>query len=138
MALSKDQRITLYTNLVRTRAYDELFVKRLADGRLLGFYHQAEGGEAPDVGACSFLRDDDYIFGSVRGHSMPHTISKGIDPKYFLAEHTGKATGSCGGMSSFHSVDLEHGQVGAWGTIGSVFPVSVGLGLAARRSSMDE
>ncbi len=56
MALTKENLITLYTNLVRTRAFDRAFVRRLGEGKLLGFYHPADGGEAPGVGACSFLR----------------------------------------------------------------------------------
>jgi len=134
MPLTKEQLITLYTNLVRTRAFDELFVRRLSEGRLLGFFHPAEGGEAPGVGACSFLRPDDYVLPHLRGHGMPHTLSKGGDVKYYLAEHTGKATGCCGGRSTFHGVDPAIGLMGAFGTIGSCFPVTVGLGLAAKKN----
>lgn len=135
MSLTKEQLITLYTNLVRTRAFDELFVRRLSEGRLLGFYHPAEGGEAPGVGACSFLRPDDYLFPHLRGHGLPHMISKGADPKEYLAEHTGKATGCCGGMSTFHGASPEFGLMGAAGTVGSCFPVSVGWGLAAKKNN---
>jgi TPP-dependent pyruvate/acetoin dehydrogenase alpha subunit len=132
VGLTNEQLITLYTNLIRTRAFDRLFVRRLSEGKLLGFFHPAEGGEAPGVGACSFLRKDDYIWPHIRGHGLPHMISKGIDPKYYLAEHTGKETGFCRGMSTFHSIDTEYGLIGGAGTIGSGFPVTVGLGLAAK------
>ena len=135
MSLTKEQLITLYTNLIRTRAFDELFVKRLSTGRLLGFFHPAEGGEAPGVGACSFLRPDDFLWPHLRGHGLPHMISKGADPKYYLAEHTGKSTGCCGGMSTFHGVDPEFGLMGAAGTVGSCFPVTVGWGLAAKMNN---
>lgn len=134
MKLEKEHLLKLYINLVKTRAYDQLFVRMLTEGKLLGFYHPAEGGEAPGVGACSFLRKDDYIWPHLRGHGLPHMIGKGIDPKYYLAEHTGKSTGCCGGMSSFHSFDSEKGLLGFAGTIGSGFPVSVGLGLAAKKN----
>ena len=134
MKFSKDDIIKLYTNLVRARAFDQLFIKRLSEGKLLGFYHPAEGGEAPGVGTCSFLRKDDILYPHHRGHGLPHTISKGADPKYYLAEHTGKATGSCGGMSTFHSYAEEYGLFGSAGTVGSGFPVSVGWGLAAKKN----
>jgi acetoin:2,6-dichlorophenolindophenol oxidoreductase subunit alpha len=134
MVLTKENLITLYTNLVRTRAFDRAFVRRLGEGKLLGFYHPADGGEAPGVGACSFLRKDDYLWGHIRGHGLPHMISKGIDPKYFMAEHGGKDTGMCRGISSFHSVAPEYGHMGAAGTIGSGFPVTVGYGLAAKKN----
>jgi len=134
MALTNDQLMKLYTNLVRARAFDRLFVRRLAEGRLLGFYHSSEGGEAPGVGTCTFLRKEDFFFPHHRGHGMPHMISKGIDPKYYLAEHTGKSTGMCGGMSTFHACAVEYGLYGGAGTLGSCFPLTVGLGWAAKRN----
>jgi len=135
MALTKENLITLYTNLVRTRAFDRAFVRRLGEGKLLGFYHPADGGEAPGVGACSLLRQDDYVWPHHRGHGLPHMISKGINPKFFMAEHSGRDTGMCRGMSSFHSVAPEYGHMGAAGTIGSMFPVTVGYGLAAKKNN---
>jgi len=134
MSLGKEQLRKLYVNLIRTRAFDQLFMKRMAEGRLLGFYHPAEGGEAPGVGTCTFLRKDDIIYPHHRGHGLPHIISKGADPKYYLAEHTGKATGSCGGISTFHNFDAEHGILGYAGTLGSGFALSVGWGLAAKKN----
>jgi acetoin:2,6-dichlorophenolindophenol oxidoreductase subunit alpha len=134
MALTKENLLTLYTNLIRTRAFDRAFVRRLSEGKLLGFYHPADGGEAPGVGACSFLRKDDYVYPHLRGHGLPHTISKGVDPKYYMAEHGGKATGMCRGISTFHGVAPEFGFMGYAGTIGSGFPVTVGFGLAAKKN----
>jgi acetoin:2,6-dichlorophenolindophenol oxidoreductase subunit alpha len=134
MKLDKKKLITLYSNLVRSRAFDRLFVSRLTEGKLLGFYHPAEGGEAPGVGACSFLKKDDIIWPHIRGHGLPHMIAKGIDVKHYLAEHSGKATGMCNGMSTFHLYDEEFGVYGWAGAIGSNFPVSVGWGLAAQKN----
>jgi acetoin:2,6-dichlorophenolindophenol oxidoreductase subunit alpha len=134
MALTKENLITLYTNLVRTRAFDRAFVRRLSEGKLLGFFHLADGGEAPGVGACSLLRQDDYLWGHIRGHGLPHMISKGIDPKFYMAEHCGKETGMCRGLSTFHCVAPEYGLMGTAGTIGSGFPVTVGYGLAAKKN----
>ncbi|MEW6265968.1 MAG: thiamine pyrophosphate-dependent dehydrogenase E1 component subunit alpha [Thermodesulfobacteriota bacterium] len=138
MALTKEQLLTLYTNLVRTRAFDQTFVRRLTEGKLLGFFHPADGGEAPGVGACSFLRKDDFLYPHIRGHGLPHMISKGADPKLYLAEHTGKSTGLCLGLSTFHGVAPELGLMGVAGTIGSGFPVSVGLGLAAKKNGRQQ
>lgn len=132
MALTKKNLLTLYTNLVRSRAFDRAFIRRLGEGKLTGFFHQADGGEAPGVGSCSFLRKDDYLWPHHRGHGLPHLISKGIDPKIYMAEHGGKATGCCGGISSYHGVAPEFGIMGCAGTIGSQFPVTVGFGLAAK------
>jgi TPP-dependent pyruvate/acetoin dehydrogenase alpha subunit len=138
MALTNEQLITLYTNLVRTRAFDQTFVRRLGEGRLLGFFHPADGGEAPGVGACSFLRQDDYLWPHIRGHGLPHMIGKGLDPKYYLAEHCGKDTGMCRGLSTFHGAAPEYGIMGVAGTIGSGFPVTVGYGLAAKKNGRNQ
>ena len=71
MAMSKENLITLYTNLFRTRTFDQTFVRRLEEGRLLGFFYPADGGEAPGVGACSFLRPDDYLYPHIRAMACP-------------------------------------------------------------------
>jgi len=134
MKLGKNELLTLYTNLVRARAWDLLFASRLSQGKLIAFYHRAEGGEAPGVGACSFLNKDDLLWAHHRGHGVPHTLSKGVDPKYYLAEHCGKTVGCCGGVSSFHGSFPEYGVYGGAGTIGSCFPVSVGWGLGAKKN----
>ena len=47
MKLTKKDLIKLYTSMVRARAFDEAFIKRLSTGKLLGFYHPSEGGEGP-------------------------------------------------------------------------------------------
>jgi TPP-dependent pyruvate/acetoin dehydrogenase alpha subunit len=132
MQLEREQLLTLYTNLVRARKYDRLFASLLSQGKLLGFYHQGEGGEAPGVGACSFLREDDSLWPHLRGHGLPHLIAKGADPKHYLAEHAGKNTGTSRGVSTFHSYAPEHGLYGSAGTVGSGFPVSLGYGMAAK------
>ena len=134
MNFDNEQLLTLYTNLVRARRFDRLFAGLITRGKLLGFYHQAEGGEAPGVGACSFLRPDDFLWPHLRGHGLPHMIAKGVDPKLFLAEHSGKSTGLCGGVSSFHSCAPEFGLYGFSGIMGAGFPVSVGYGLAAKKN----
>jgi pyruvate dehydrogenase E1 component alpha subunit len=134
MNLGDDEKLLLYRNLVRARRFDRLFAGLITRGKLLGFYHQAEGGEAPGVGATTFLRDDDYLWPGLRGHGLPHLIGKGVDPKLFLAEHCGKANGLCGGVSSYHCSAPELGLYGTSGTMGSVFSVSVGYGLAAKKN----
>jgi len=134
MNISKDKKLKLYTNLVRARAYDKLFASLLRRGKLMGFYHQVEGGEAPGVGACSFLRDDDFLWPHYRGHSVPHMISKGIDPKTYVAEHCGKATGMANGLGVIHMYVPDKGLYGMCGAVGFQFNLTVGFGLAAKQN----
>lgn len=134
MALEKAQLIGLYRNMVLARRMDETVIKGLQEGKVVSFYHSGQGSEAVGVGVTSFLRDDDYLYPHHRGHGLAYLIGKRASLKAFLAEHYGKATGGAGGVSSFHSVDVEHGIFGQAGTIGSQFPVSAGWGLACKKN----
>jgi TPP-dependent pyruvate/acetoin dehydrogenase alpha subunit len=132
MELTKVQKIKLYTNLVRVRKLDEMMVKGLMSGKIVLFFHSQQGQEAVGVGACTFLRKDDYVFYSHRGHGISKLLPKGFSPRTIIAEHYGKATGSCGGMTSFHAADMELGVPGISGTLGGDFVVAAGLGIAAK------
>ena len=133
MKLEKDDLILLYKNMVRARKLDEVTIKGLQEGKVLSFYHSGQGSEALAVGVTSFLRPEDYLWAHHRGHGVGYMIGKGLDGKEFLAEHYGKATGSCYGISGFHYATPERGILGAAGTIGSIFPMTLGWGLAAKK-----
>jgi len=138
MAFDNAQLLKLYENLVRTRMYDQLAMRLLAEGKLMAFYHPAYGGEAPGVGGTTFLRQDDYVYAHLRGHGMGHMIGKGFDPRYYLAEHCGKATGVCRGLGCFHRFAPEYGFLGSGGTIGTVFTVTLGWGVAAKKNNRQQ
>lgn len=133
MSLSTEQKITLYRNLVRADHYNRMMYRRMMQGKLIGFYHPAEGAIAPGVAAATFLNQDDNLSPHHRGHGITHMMAKGIDIKYYLAEHTGKDTGCCQGRSAFHFSFPEHKVYMMSGYIGYNFAPSVGWGLAAKR-----
>jgi pyruvate dehydrogenase E1 component alpha subunit len=133
MSLTQEQMQTLFRNLVRAYHFDQMMSRRMINGRLVGFYHPGDGAIAPGVGACSFLEQSDYLNPHHRAHGQPHMLSKGIDLKHYLAEHTAKAAGCCQGRSSFHFCFPEHGVFLMSGFIGFNFPPVVGLGWAAQR-----
>ena len=133
MALDKAQKTLLYRNLVRADHYNRMMYRRMMQGKLIGFYHPAEGAIAPGVGASSFLNKDDNLSPHHRGHGITHMMCKGIDIKYYLAEHTGKVTGCCQGRSAFHFSFPEHKVYMMSGFIGYNFAPAVGWGLAAKR-----
>jgi TPP-dependent pyruvate/acetoin dehydrogenase alpha subunit len=124
--------------MVRTRKLDELTVKGLQEGKVLSFYHSGQGSEGLAVGSTTCLRKDDYLWAHHRGHGLGYLIGKGLDGKAFLAEHWGKATGSCSGISGFHIAEPEFGALGLAGTIGSVFPMALGWGLAAKKAGKQQ
>lgn len=133
MKLSKNEQLKLYTNLVRARAYDKMFASRLKKGKLTAFYHQAEGGEAPGVAQGSFLEKTDYLYPHYRGHCVPHLLSKGIDPKTYLAEHCTKATGCSQGVAAIHPSYPEDGVFGISGSVGMIMQFAVGTAYVAKR-----
>jgi len=132
MGLTKPQMIKLYTNMVRIRKLDELLIKGLLSGKVQGFYHSQQGQEAVGAGACTFLRKDDYVFYTHRGHGVGKVLPKGVSAEAFLAEHYGRATGTCGGVVGFHTCEPEIGILGLGGTVGGEFTVAAGAGLAAK------
>lgn len=133
MNLDSNQVETLYRNLVRAYYYDQMMYRRITTGQLVGFYHPSEGSQAPGVGAASFLREDDLLLPHHRGHGMGHMLSKGIDLKHYLAEHTGKITGCCKGRSSFHWSFPEQGVHMASGFIGMNFSPAIGMAWACQQ-----
>jgi acetoin:2,6-dichlorophenolindophenol oxidoreductase subunit alpha len=133
MGITREQKIQLYINMVRVRKVDELMVKAFFDKKLAGpYFHSQQGQEAIGAGAATFLRPDDYVFHSHRGHGLCEVIAKGLPVKKFVAEHFGKVTGSCRGVGFLNSCDLTLGLFGMGGTVGGEFTVGTGVGLAAR------
>jgi pyruvate dehydrogenase E1 component alpha subunit len=135
MQLDKEILTKLYVNLVRGRKFDEAFVKASAEGKMMCLFHSGQGEEAVGVGACTFLRKDDYVSLTHRGHGLPQFISKGAAPAAIFAEHLGKSTGVSRGVTSagtYLSVP-ELGILGRSATIGGQFPVTAGWALAAKK-----
>lgn len=138
MSLTTEQMQKLYRNLIRAFHYNKMMYRRMMQGKLIGFYHPAEGAIAPGVGACTFLNQDDNLNPHHRGHGITHMISKGIDVKSFLAEHTGKDTGCCKGRSAWHFSYPEHKVYQQSGFIGHNFAPSVGWAWAAKRRNRQQ
>ena len=134
MSLTKKQMVTLYTNLVRADKFGKMMYSRMMQGKLIGFYHPADGAIAPGVGGCSFLKDDDILFPHHRGHGITHMLSKGIDVAPYVAEHAGKATGCCRGRAAWHYAFPEHNVYGTTAYIGHNFVPVTGFGWAAKRN----
>ena len=131
--LTEAQRNTLLTNLIRADEFNKMMYRRMMQGKLIGFYHPAEGAIAPGVAASSFLNKDDNLSPHHRGHGITHMLSKGIDISTYLAEHTGKDTGCCKGRSAFHFSFPEDKVYMMSGFIGYNFAPAVGWGFAAKR-----
>ena len=138
MSLSLEQKQQLYQNLIRADEFNRMMYRRMMQGKLIGFYHPAEGAIAPGVGASTFLNQDDNLSPHHRGHGITHMLSKGIDIISYLAEHTGKVTGCCQGRSAFHFSFPEHKVYMMSGFIGYNFAPAVGWGFAAKRRGLGQ
>lgn len=131
-ALTKDQKLLLFRNLVRSMTLDRMMMRIIRAGKMTGFYHEGGLSLAPGIAAGTFLRKDDVIWPHYRGHGIAHMLAKGIDVKRYLAEHMGRQAGCCKGRSSFHPSFPSDHLFGGSGNIGANFGLSVGYGLAAK------
>ncbi len=130
---TNEQLVQLYTNMVRVRKLDEFLVGAYYAGELAGpFFHSQQGQEAIGVGACTFLRPDDYIWYTHRGHGVCEVISKGLAVRAYVAEHLGRATGSSNGIGFINTCAPEIGIFGMGGTVGGESTLAAGTALAAQ------
>jgi len=138
MPLTQQQKIKLYTDLVRATTLDRMMMRIIRAGKMVGFYHEGGIALAPGVAAGAFLRRDDAMNPHYRAHGIAHMIAKGIDIKTYIAEHMGRVDGCCGGRSSYH-VSYPADHIFGWsGNIGANFPPCIGYGLAARYRGTDQ
>ena len=133
MALGKEQMKLLYRNLVRADHFDKMMMNRIMQGKLIGFYHPGDGAMAAGVGASTFLGENDILNPHHRAHGLGYAAGRGVDVGRYLAEHTGKVDGCCGGRSSFHWQFPDKKLYGASGFIGWHFCPVVGWGWASKR-----
>jgi len=127
-----EQQLLLFRNLVRAMTLDQLMMRLIQSGRLVGFYHEGGIALAPGVAAASFLRHSDCLWAHYRAHGLAHMLSKGIETDTYFAEHMGRSDGCCKGRSSFHCSYPEHHLHGFSGNIGANFPMCIGYGFAAK------
>ena len=112
---------------------EDLYIRGLVHGTM----HLSIGQEASSVGSIATLDPQDLIIHHHRGHGQ--TIAKGADITLMMAEFLGKELGYCRGRGgSMHIADIEGGNLGATGVVGSGIPTSVGIGLALQMQKSDQ
>jgi pyruvate dehydrogenase E1 component alpha subunit len=130
MALKKEDLLSMYHELVLIRRFEERSGELYAAKEIGGVYlHLANGQEAVIVGAIRALRDTDHVITAYRDHG--HAISRGVAPKYVMAEMFGKRTGTSGGKGgSMHIASREHNFWGGYAIVGGHLPLAAGIALA--------
>jgi pyruvate dehydrogenase E1 component alpha subunit len=129
MEPESEKLLEIYTNMVRSRAFEDLVISIMPKGKIPAGWMSGVGQEGV-VGALSSLREDDYVTYTHRG--AYYFICRGSDPGRILAELYGKRTGYCGGKGGRHLADTEHKLFGKSGTIGGHAPIAVGLATAVQ------
>ena len=136
MDADKDLLMLMLRRMMLIRRFDETAQELVQSAELVGAAHVYIGEEAVAVGACTALRDDDYITGNHRSHG--HPIAKGGDVRKAMAELLGKSTGYCKGKGgSMHLADFSIGILGESGIVASALPVAVGAALGSKMKKND-
>jgi len=127
----------MYRKMTEIRKFEEHVWDVYTRGLMPGLAHLYIGEEAVAVGACTALRDDDYITSTHRGHG--HCLAKGGRLDRMMAEIMGKESGYCRGKGgSMHIADMSVGILGANGIVGGSFGIATGAGLSAKMRHTDQ
>ncbi len=129
--LSKEQYVEAYEKMLLIRRFEEKCGQFYGMGLIGGFCHLYIGQEAVITGVHLAKHKEDSTITSYRDHG--HIILSGIDPKYVMAELTGRATGcSKGKGGSMHMFNKEGKFYGGHGIVGAQVPIGSGLAFAEK------
>ncbi|MBA7496261.1 Acetoin:2,6-dichlorophenolindophenol oxidoreductase subunit alpha [subsurface metagenome] len=128
--LSKEKLSEMLLKMYKIRLFEKTIENLYFQDLVTGPLHLYVGEEAVAVGACSTLKENDYIISTHRGHG--HCIAKGANLKKMMAELLGRETGYCKGRGgSMHLADLGIGLLVSSGIVGGGIPMAVGAGFSS-------
>jgi len=123
--------------MLTIRKFEECALKLFEENKLRGSVHLSIGQEAVAAATGVYLRDEDYITSTHRGHG--HAIAKGARADKAMAELMGKKTGYCEGRGgSMHIAEVEKGNLGANAIVGGGVPHAAGAALSAKIRGTDQ
>lgn len=130
-ALSKEQHLALYRQMLEIRRTEEQLAKSHQAGLIPGACHTYVGEEAIATGVCAHLTHQDAVFSTHRGHG--HALAKGVPPREVIAELFGRVTGcSRGRGGSMHLFSPEVGMMGTSGIVGPCILQATGAGYTSK------
>jgi pyruvate dehydrogenase E1 component alpha subunit len=130
-AISKEVKIQLFNNLLKSRRVEERLIELSTSGRLPGWLHSVLGAEAVGVGVASNLKKTDIMNNHHRGRAT--LIAKGVPLEHFFAEALGTKCGPCHGIAGeMHFCDMEYGIMGMSGLVSATLPIAAGMAYAAQ------
>ena len=136
MNSSTDLSIRLYKSLLRIRRAEEILADEYRKGSMRTPTHFGIGQEAPAVGVCEALENDDVVFTHHRSHT--HYLAKGGRLLGLVAELLGREAGcSRGRGGSVHLTDRSAGFIGSSPILGHSAALAVGSALAFRMDKLN-
>ncbi len=125
------QYVKCYEQMLLIRRFEEKCGQFYGMGLIGGFCHLYIGQEAVIMGFEFAKHKGDSMITSYRDHA--HIIMSGIDPKFVMAELTGRASGcSKGKGGSMHMFDIPGKFYGGHGIVGAQVPIGTGLAFAEK------
>lgn len=135
-ALTKDQELSAYRQMLLIRRFEEKAGQMYGMGLIGGFCHLYIGQEAVVVGMQMTLKPGDEVITGYRDHG--HMLACDMDPKGVMAELTGRRHGySKGKGGSMHMFSVEKGFFGGHGIVAAQVPLGTGLAFANKYRGND-
>ncbi|MDA0229887.1 MAG: pyruvate dehydrogenase (acetyl-transferring) E1 component subunit alpha [Proteobacteria bacterium] len=133
---SRENLETYYREMLTIRRFEEKAGQMYGMGLIGGFCHLYIGQEAVVTGVQHALEPGDTVITGYRCHA--HMLAAGVDPKFVMAELTGRAAGvSRGKGGSMHMFTPERGFYGGHGIVGAQVPLGAGFGFAHKYRGND-
>jgi len=127
---AKSSPLQLYRTMLTIRMVEERLAKSHQRGLIHGACHTYVGQEAIATALCAYLKKDDAVFSTHRGHG--HALAKGMEPRQLIAELYGRETGcSRGRGGSMHLFSPEIGMMGTSGIVGPCILQAMGAGYSS-------
>jgi 2-oxoisovalerate dehydrogenase E1 component len=126
----------MYRRMYTIRYYNEAIeAKYEAGADVPAGIHGSKGQEAPAVGVCQHLRDDDWAF---TYHRSAHVaIAKGVDLEALAAEQLGRAGGVCGGKAGEQHLFAADANFVSGAIVAQHLPSATGVALAHQKRGTD-
>lgn len=134
--LTSEQKIDIFTQMVRIRRFEQAALKFYNGGKMAGFLHLYIGQEAVAMGTISLRGPDDHYITAYRDHG--HALALGMSMNECMAEMYGKQTGcSKGKGGSMHFFAPDKNFWGGHGIVAGQTPLGLGLAFGLKYLEKD-
>jgi TPP-dependent pyruvate/acetoin dehydrogenase alpha subunit len=129
--LDREDLLTMYRNLLTTRAIEERGHILYKQGKIPGSFYTGRGNEAASVGVATAMAPSDV--GTPLQRDMGVHVTRGLEPWRVFAQYMGRADGPTQGRDgNVHLGDPRLGTYAMVSHLPAMLPVAVGMALAFR------